>query len=228
MISAGVLGVCATHFIALNKDPVVVLDTLTTLTQIIHYVPCFVDMIVETEEISKLVESIPLILFDEGKWKVLMNFFVALRGTPSGVEWILRNRILDTLHSFQFYKEQDTGLASLIQMLETNDNSVLSDISASLMQSSRSQESAQQQQQQTQQQQQQPLQGKQKLNVPLSWSEGSQLVLDASQVNWSAQESFISFCAHCLVDESMSHYIAPIISVLEEILNNERRTRGVS
>ena len=80
------------------------LDTLTTLTQLIRFVPCFVDMIVETEELSKLVESIPLILFDETKWKVLLDFFMVLCDTSAGVDWIRKNRIYryfgDTLPVF--------------------------------------------------------------------------------------------------------------------------------
>ena len=135
MINAGVLRVCATHFIMLSRDPTVVLDTLTTLTQLIHFVPCFIDMIVETEELSNLVESLPLILFDEEKGKVLLDFLMALLDAPSGVEWIRKNRILDTLQSFQNYKECDSKLAHLIQVLVEAMNAAPSlDSSASKLQ----------------------------------------------------------------------------------------------
>ena len=301
MINAGVLGVCTTHFIALNKDPVVVLDTLTTLTQLIRFVPCFVDMIVETEELSKLVESIPLILFDETKWKVLLDFFMVLCDTSAGVDWIRKNRILDTLQSFQTYKERDTELTLLIQNLkEAMHSSPMPELSVShsqslqnsqnsqsvqnsqnsqssqnlqtlhSLQSSQNSQSSQHSQNLQSLQNSQNLQSlqnsqnsqtlknlrgsegsqslmnsrssegsqgsenaekrseseKQRADVPLSWSEGSELVLDATKVNWSTQKSFLSFCLHCLLDDSMSHYIPAIFSVLEAILNHESRFSG--
>ena len=254
MINAGVLRVCAAHFLTLSRDPTVVLDTLTTLTRLIHFVPCFIDMIVETEELSNLVESLPLILFDEEKGKVLLDFLMALLDAPSGVGWIRKNRILDTLQSFQNYKECDSKLAHLIQVLIEAMNAAPfldASVSKSQSQSSHSLQSLQNSQNMQSLQNSQNMQSlqnsqnmqslqtsqtsqtsqnsqtssRQSVSVPLSWSDRSELQLDAEKVSWSTQTSFLSFCLHCLLDDSMSHYIPAIFSVLEDILINESRHR---
>ena len=192
MVRTEFLSLCITHLIALDDDTQLIITTLSTLTRLAQIAPFFIDAIVESEVVMNAISTTPSNLLDSSLWDALLDFLIALQAAPSGVALIQSPEIRKEIQSYEIFFRHSPELVDKMKRLFAQEKPTPS-----------------------------PVPPRVEFQIPLTWSESPRLVLDSEKVCWEEQSSFLAFCLHCLLSESMSIYIPAAIHAMMLMMNNE-------
>ena len=192
MVRTEFLSLCITHLIALDDDTQLIITTLSTLTRLAQIAPFFIDAIVESEVVMNAISTTPSNLLDSSLWDALLDFLIALQAAPAGVALIHSPEIRKEIQSYEIFFRHSPELVDKMKRLFAQETPISS-----------------------------PVPPRVEFQIPLTWSESPRLVLDSERVCWEKQDSFLAFCLHCLLSESMSIYIPAAIHAIMLMVDNE-------